>query len=116
MKKIILTLLFLLSFTNQSWAATISAQVDRNPVHLDETFNLFFEADESPDDNPDFSPLDQDFEIINQSQSSNVSIINGKYTKKIKWTLAIMAKRAGTLTIPAIKFGDDSSSSRRRFL
>ena len=95
MKKIILTLLFTLSTMNGSWAATISAQVDRNPVHLDETFNLFFEADDTPDDDPDFSPLKNDFDIINQSQSSNISMINGQFSKKIKWTLSVMAKRSG---------------------
>jgi len=113
MKKIILTILFLIFPISYSWAATITAQVDRNPVSLDETFNLFFEADDSPDDDPDFSPLENDFEIISQSQGSNISIINGQYTKKIKWTLVVMARRVGILTIPAIKFGDDSSSSIR---
>jgi BatD DUF11 like domain len=113
MKKIIFILLFLITILNNAIAVTISAQVDRNPVGLDETFNLFFIADESPDDDPDFSPLENDFEVINQSQSSNISIINGTYTKKIKWTLSVMARRAGTLTVPAIKFGDDASTPIR---
>ena len=113
MKKFIITLLFLLTTINSAWSAVISAQVDRNPVNTDETFNLFFIADESPDDDPDFSPLEKDFEVLNQSHSSNVSIINGKYSKTVKWTLSVIAKRAGTLTVPAIKFGSDSSSAIR---
>jgi len=113
MKKLILTLIFLFSAINSSWASTISAQVNRNPVHMDETFTLFLEADGTPDDDPDFSPLENDFEIINQSHSSNVSIINGQYSKRIKWTLVLIARRAGTLTIPSIQFGKDASPSVR---
>jgi len=92
-----------------SLAAVISVTPDRNPVRLDESFNLIFSADESPDDDPDFHPLDQDFDIVSQSQSSQVSVINGHFSKTTQWTLTVTARRAGTLTIPAIAFGSDHS-------
>ena len=37
-------------------ATEISVMADRNPVQLDESFNLIFQAAESPDDDPDFGP------------------------------------------------------------
>ncbi len=91
-------------------AAEIRVSVDRNPVQLNESFNLIFSASESPDDDPDFSILGDQFEIINQSQSSNISVINGSYNKEITWTLTVMAKRAGSRVIPSIPFGDDMSA------
>ncbi|CAA9890407.1 Oxygen tolerance protein BatD [Candidatus Methylobacter favarea] len=91
----------------QAWAAEIQVSVDRNPVSIDESFQIIFTAAESPDDDPDFSPLEQDFDILSQSQSSNSSWINGKSSKTIQWTLTVMAKQAGDLIIPAVKFGDD---------
>ena len=90
-------------------AVEISVSVDRNPVQLNESFNLIFSASESPDGEPDFSVLDDQLEILNQSQSSNISVINGSYSKKVTWTLSVMAKHAGKLIIPAVRFGDQAS-------
>ncbi len=105
-------LLFLLIFAPQAtMAADINVSVDRNPVSLDESFQITFTTTESPDDDPDFSPLEQDFSILNQSNSSNLSWINGKSSKIIQWTLNVMAKQAGNLVIPSVKFGHDVSPS-----
>lgn len=90
-------------------AATIQATVDRNPVSLDESFQIVFSADETPDGEPDFSPLDEDFDVLSQSHSNNVSLINGKMSRSVRWTLNVMAKHAGNLEVPAISFGKDTS-------
>jgi len=95
------------------YAATITATTDRNPVQLNESFMLIFEATGSVDDDPDFEALKKDFDILNQSQSSNISIINGSTSRNISWTLNLMAKREGLLTIPSIPFGSDSSPQLR---
>jgi oxygen tolerance protein BatD len=100
--------LMLISVTAQ--AAKIEVSVDRSPVVINDSFQLAFSTTSSPDDDPDFSPLKQDFEILNQQQSNQSSWINGKSTKSIKWQLTVMAKRSGNLTVPAINFGDDQSS------
>ena len=100
----------LLLFSTSLLAAQINVTIDRNPVALNESFQVIFNADESPDDDPDFSPLEKDFDILNQQKSSQLSWINGKTNKAITWTLNLMAKHNGSVTIPAISFGDDSSS------
>lgn len=92
-------------------AAQINVAVDRNPVSLDESFQIIFSAGEEPDDEPDFSSLEQDFAILHQSQASSSSWINGKSSKTLQWKLNVMAKHAGNLTIPSIKFGNDASAS-----
>jgi hypothetical protein len=92
-------------------AALIQATPDRNPVRLQESFNLVFSSDEAPDGEPDFSPLEKDFEMQGQSQSSQISINNGGMSKQQQWTLQLMPKRAGTLLIPAIAFGADHSAA-----
>ena len=103
--------LLLISAPQSLFAADINVSVDRNPVSLDESFQIIFTAKESPDDDPDFSPLEQDFTILNQSNSSSSSWINGKSSKTIQWTLNVMAKQAGSLIIPPVKFGSDVSES-----
>jgi BatD DUF11 like domain len=92
-------------------AVQIDVALDRTPVNMDESFQIIFTAADTPDDAPDFSPLEQDFAILNQSQSSNTVFVNGNLSKTIQWTLNVMAKRSGQLPIPAVKFGDDISQS-----
>ena len=102
-------LLLLLLATQSTFAADINVSVDRNPVSIDESFQIIFSATESPDDDPDFSPLEQDFSIINQSNSSSSSWTNGKSSKTIQWTVNVMPKKTGSLVIPSVKFGNDVS-------
>ena len=84
-------------------------QIDRDPVHIDESFQIIFESKETVDADPDFSPLDRDFTILNKGRSSNTSIVNGKITHANQWILTVRAKKTGTLSIPAIRFGRDKS-------
>ncbi|OAI02891.1 hypothetical protein A1332_03065 [Methylomonas methanica] len=100
-------LLMLLSTAIQ--AAEIQVAVDRNPVGLNESFQITFTASEDPDGNPDFAPLQENFEILSQQRSSNSSWVNGKSSRSEQWIVRAMAKQAGELFIPPIAFGADSS-------
>jgi len=103
----IFILLCLLSIS--AYAADIQVKVDRTQVEVNETFTLIFEANENPDDEPDFSPLEKDFQLLGTSTSSNMSIINGNYTRSKKWLVTLMALHKGTISIPSISFGSDRS-------
>ncbi|MDQ1363741.1 MAG: hypothetical protein QG652_1603 [Pseudomonadota bacterium] len=104
----ILLCLFVM-FWSTANAATITAKTGRMNIAIDESFELLFIAEGDVDKAPDFSPLKKDFDILGQSQGSNVSIINGDFRKSITFTLTLMPKRAGNLLIPAISFGKDHS-------
>lgn len=103
-------LLLMLGLIAQSaGAAQIIVTVDRNPVNINESFQILFNSNESPDGMPDFSALERSFTILNQSQRTSASLVNGKASKNIQWTLDVMAKEAGPVTVPAIAFGKDMS-------
>ncbi|MEQ1543928.1 BatD family protein [Methyloglobulus sp.] len=106
---LILVLIFGIA-PHQTFAADISTSVDRNPVSIDESFKIFFTANDTPDSDPDFAPLQQDFAIVNQGQSTSSSWVNGNYTKSIRWTVEVTANKPGNLVIPAIQFGSDASN------
>lgn len=106
-----LTLLML--YSGVGLAATIEVSLDRNPVPLDESFTLIFSADAAPDDDPDFSILDKDFDVLGQSQSNQFSLNNGRSSRRIEWQVNVMAKHAGTLEIPPVPFGKDHSDPFR---
>lgn len=84
--------------------------ISRKKVGLDESFSVVFSTNENVNQTPDFDPLSQDFEILSNSQSYQSSIINGKVDQKVSWTLDLMAKREGKLTIPAIQIGNKKTS------
>ncbi len=106
--------LFLLVFSSYlSAAATISLKVDRDPIVLNEQFTLSFSADATPNADPDFSPLKQDFDILRQGKSSSVRIINGNMSQNITWNLQLFPKRIGTIDIPIIHFGSDQSIAKQ---
>lgn len=94
-------------------AADIQVKIDRSQIELNETFTLVFESSDSVDGDPDFSPLEKDFEIISQGTSSNISIINGQYTRSQRWNLSMVATKEGSLTIPPISFGKDTSPAHK---
>jgi len=111
--KLLLVSIFLLLFLNTAQAANIVASLDRSEIFLDESFRVSFEADGAVDDDPNFSPLSKDFDILNQSQSTNMSFVNGQYSRKAIWSVELMAKSAGAQTIPSIAFGKDQSPALR---
>ena len=90
-------------------AANITVTTSRNPVTLDDSFHLIYEADSSVDDDPDFSPVYQDFDVLSSSQSTNMRSINGNWSLKKSWDLTLIAKTTGKFTVPPIHFGKDIS-------
>lgn len=99
----------LLCWAALAGATDIQVAVDRNPVGLGESFQITLTATEEPDGSPDFGPLQENFEIVNQQRSSNSSWVNGKSSRSEQWILTAMARQAGEILIPPIAFGADSS-------
>ncbi|MET0358004.1 MAG: BatD family protein [Pararhizobium sp.] len=91
-------------------AAGLSAQVNSGTVAEGDTFQLTLTADGHPDDNPDLTPLQKDFDILGTSQSSSTRIINGRRSQSESWIVSLSPKSKGTLEIPAISAGSLSSS------
>lgn len=86
------------------WADTLVANADRVRIGLNETLNLVLEYDERVDTRQmDFSALEQDFEILNNSTQSQVSIVNGRQDVSTRWTLILLPKRAGAAIIPSFQ-------------
>jgi len=90
-------------------AANITVTTSRNPVSLDDSFHLVYEANSSVDEDPDFSPIYKNFDILSSSQSTNMRSVNGSWDLKKTWNLTVIAKDIGQFTVPPIKFGRDLS-------
>ena len=103
-----ISIVLLIAYSN-IYAANITAKLDINPVLVTDTFHLTYTASGSVDDDPDFSPIKADFELLGTQQSSNMSMVNGSISRSKAWTLTLIAKTTGIFTIPAISFGSDQA-------
>ena len=96
-------------FSLQAFAATPEARLDRNRIAEGETVVLSVNVSADSDGTPDLSGLAQDFDILDRSQSMHMSMINGRTSSSRGWRLVLAPKRAGKLSIPAIRVGSTST-------
>jgi hypothetical protein len=101
--------LLLLLWPQLAAAAQVTAVVDRDRIAESESLNLELRVAGSPDDEPDLSPLDRDWEVLSRSQSSSFQIINADVSRSVVYSLTLMPRRLGEQVIPVICFGRDCS-------
>jgi len=89
--------------------AEVSVKVSKNKASLQESISLIFNSSSAVQNSPDFSSLNQDFDILSTSQSQNITLINGSLHQELQWNLIIAAKKEGVLQIPPIQFGNSFS-------
>ena len=106
-KKIIFSL-FLLIFS-QLLQAEVTVRVDRNPVVVDESFQLIFKSDQKINTEPDFSRLNNNFTVLSSGRRSNTQINNGKVIRSQEWILTVVANKTGVIGIPPIRIGKEVS-------
>jgi len=105
--------IFLLWLTSYSaWADNLVATADRTRISINETLNLTLSYDDQVDSRQiDFSALQQDFEILNNSTSSQVSIINGRQDVSTTWNLVLLPRRVGAAIIPSFQIDGNFSEA-----
>lgn len=107
----ILVLILLIAIPYRLMAAQVSAVADRNRLAEGESLRLELRVKGSPDSDPDLSVLEQDWEILSRSQSSQMSIVNGDTSRSVVYSLVVMPRRTGVVEIPPVCFGADCSIS-----
>lgn len=108
---IAILLLPLLSLTSMATlAASLTASVDRNQLGAGETLELRIKYDEQTSSDPDFSPLEKDFEILSKNQQNQFSFTNGNSVSYTEWRIQLLPKRTGKLTIPVLQFKGGESN------
>jgi len=88
------------------WAGSLNARVDRDHIQETETLRLVLELrDYDGPIDPDLSGVEALFEVLGTSQSSRVSIVNGRMDSAKELIITLAPKQTGTLVIPAITLG-----------
>ncbi|MGA7982058.1 MAG: BatD family protein, partial [Chromatiaceae bacterium] len=91
-------------------AAGLDASLDRNRLAEGDTVTLNLTAPGDAAGTPDFSPLKSDFDILDQGQSTRMTIVNGRSSSTREWRLVLAPKRTGRLTVPSLSVGGLSSA------
>jgi len=112
---LLITALLSLAFPIAINAQTLSSSVNRNEIGTNETLTLTVKLDQQVNSSElDLSSLQENFEILSATPKSrsSINIINGSSVKEASttWTITLVAKTEGVLTIPA--FTVRSASSR----
>lgn len=87
----------------------LAASVDRTTLASGETLELTLTYPGKTSDDPDFSPLDADFEILDHGRRNQISMVNGAVEATSIWRLTLAPKRTGDLQIPPLTAGDTQS-------
>ena len=91
-------------------ADALQASVSANKVGFGETVTLTLTADaDQINGNPDLTPLENDFDLLGQSTSSQTRIINGNRSATASWIITLAPKTKGSIEIPAISAGTAKS-------
>lgn len=91
-----------------SWAE-LEVSASRNRISLNDTLQLKVVFQGDSDDELDLSALEQDFDIVGRSTSSQLQIINGSMSRTKLWAIGLLPKRSGRLTIPQLCLDNDCS-------
>ncbi|WP_405236491.1 BatD family protein [Lentisalinibacter orientalis] len=89
--------------------ASVTATVDRGDVRINESFTLKVEIGGDLSGEPDLTVLEEDFDVLSENRTSSTTIVNGQVSRSRTWTVSLMAKRTGELTVPAFTVDGESS-------
>mgnify|MGYP000526233972 CR=1 FL=1 len=106
--------IFLMLFMpiTSTYALNFTASVDTHKPRAGNSFQLILKADEQAfNRQPNLAPLKQDFEILRESQSNQVRLIDGQITSESQWKLTLLPKSEGYLVIPPITYGNKKTKA-----
>ncbi len=105
-----LCLLWLLSAVTLA-ATEPQARLDRHTVQLGDSVDLSLRIGTTDiDQEPDFSVLQDDFEVMVPRRSSRHVIVNGRAESSTEWKVTLLPRRTGMLTIPPIPVGGSQTA------
>ncbi|MEJ2519496.1 MAG: BatD family protein [Desulfuromonadales bacterium] len=107
--EIFLCLLIWTLWTSSAAALTVQAVAGRDRIAVSESLLLQIRLDDIPETQPDFGPLQENWEILGRSQNSQRRIVNGKESRSQVYSLTLRPRRQGPLQIPPVCFEQECS-------
>jgi hypothetical protein len=112
--KIKLSLFLILSLIScVCFADAVDTQLSSDHVVLGESFYVTYILTNNTGGRPDFSPLENDFTMLNTNYGNTVNMVNGVTSMQTIWRLQLQPKNAGEAIIPEVTFGNDKSTAKK---
>ncbi|WP_213949745.1 BatD family protein [Luteibacter sp. dw_328] len=105
MRYLLLVLALAIPSMAMAQSAPPVASLDRSSVGVGETVTLNIEIGDESVDEPDLSPLQNDFVILGTSTNHSLSIVNGRREAHTILGVSLSPRREGHVTIPALVVG-----------
>ena len=96
----LLALFLLLASATPALAAT-RAWLDRSRTAIGQPVVLSIESDQEIGQ-PDLTPLQQDFDVVDSSSSRQMEMVNGRISRSVTLAITLQPRRTGELSIPAL--------------
>ena len=93
--------------------AEIGVTLEPDPPREGDSFRIAYTVAGDVDEEPDFKPLEQAFEILGRNQQTSLSLINGKYTRQSSWIIEVLPKTSGAFDLPVITIAGERTTPRR---
>jgi hypothetical protein len=100
--------LLMLCLHLSAWAS-VNAWLDSDQVGSGESVQLTLQHDGRTDNQPDLTPLRQDFDILGRSTGSSIQIVNGKMSSRHEINLTLAPKHGGKIVIPSLQWDGQST-------
>lgn len=100
--------------TTEEDTRPLTGKPDRKVIAAGETFNYVLTlADGQGRTPPNLNPLLENFEIVDRRRTSKAAMENGRPVHMDQWVMTLLPKRTGTLTIPPLTVGNQTSQAER---
>jgi hypothetical protein len=94
---------------NAVLASGLEATVNTTRLAFGDSFTLRLSNDKGDRSPPDLAPLQQDFNVLGSSQSSQTTIVNGARSDSFAWLITLSPRALGKASIPSLQAGQLSS-------
>lgn len=97
-------------FAFQALADTVDISVDKPVITEGDTLTLSISYNGTDSEKPDLSALQEDFSIVSNYESTQISYNNGQMSQSKSWAIGLKPLKTGKITISPIKIGHLSSN------
>ena len=92
-------------------AATVTASLDRDQITSGETVQLSLQHEGRGGGDPDLSPLNKDFDILERNSSSGFQLANGDLSSQRMVRLTLAPKHTGKLQVPSLSWDGQQTAA-----
>ncbi len=98
--------LFITLVSSNVFCDELNISIDKDVLISGEPFYLTISYDGSSNSTPDLEVLKNDFQIVSNSTSRSINVVNGNVSQLKQWRIGLIPQKEGKIKIKPIKLGN----------